>query len=123
MINTILNNIPVLVGACDFFDSTSANNAFTKIIGLAKLAVRIIQIVVPIVLIILGSVDIAKAVIAGKEDETQKSWKKFTKRLMSAVIVFLIPFIVGVILTLFNADKWKACWNSAVITVNQFINM
>lgn len=121
MLNMIIDNIPILAGACDFFDSPSANTAFAKIIGLIKLAVRIIQIIVPILLVVLGSVDMTKAVIAGDEKRTNDAKKTFIKRIISAVIVFLIPFIVAFLLSVFKADTWRDCWNNAVIVVNQNI--
>ena len=113
MLNTIINNIPILAGACDFFDSPSANTAFTKIIGLSKLFVRILQIVVPILLVVLGSIDLGKAVLAPKESEMEKAWKPFLKRIVAAVIVFLIPLLVGVVLNLVNGKEWKECRNAA----------
>ena len=52
--------------------------------------VTIIQIVVPILLIVFGMLDLAKAVIASKEDEIKKAQMTFVKRLIAAVIAFFI---------------------------------
>lgn len=60
----------------------------------------VIQIAVPILLIIFGSIDLMKAVMAGKEDEIKKSQGTFVKRAIAAVIVFFIPTIVGLLLNL-----------------------
>ncbi|MBE6152894.1 MAG: hypothetical protein E7166_01515 [Firmicutes bacterium] len=65
----------------------------------------IIKIAVPILLIIMGSLDLMKAVIAGKEDEIKKSQGTFVKRSIAAVIVFFIPTIVGLILSVINETK------------------
>ena len=56
--------------------------------------VLIIQIAVPILLIIFGMIDFAKSVVAKSEDDVKKYRKNFTSRLVSAIVVFLIVWIV-----------------------------
>ena len=72
-----------------------------KIPDLTTTIVKILEIIVPIILVIVGSIDLAKGVVAGKEDEIKKGQKIFIKRLITAVIIFLIvaltKFIVGVV--------------------------
>lgn len=65
----------------------------------------IIKIAVPILLIIMGSLDLMKAVMAGKEDEIKKSQGTFVKRAIAAVLVFFIPTIVGLIMSVIDQDK------------------
>lgn len=60
----------------------------------------IFKIVIPLILIILGMVDLGKAVVAQDDKEVGKSAKKFAVRIVSAVIIFFIPTIIGFILTL-----------------------
>ncbi len=62
--------------------------------NLIHMAVLAFQIVVPILLIIWGMLDFAKAVIAQKEDDIKAGQAKFMKRLIAALIVFLIVTIV-----------------------------
>ena len=59
-----------------------------------------VRIIVPILIILLGSLDFAKAVLAGKEDEMKKAQKTFVMRLIAGVAVFLSPIIVNVIMSL-----------------------
>lgn len=77
--------------------------------NITKMIVTFIKIVVPIILIILGMIDLAKAVIASKEDEIKKAQQLFIKRLIAAVVVFLIVVIVQVLFNLLSsagvADK------------------
>ena len=75
----------------------------------------IIKIAVPILLIIMGSIDFAKAIIAGKDDEIKKSQSTFIKRVIAAVIVFFVPTIVGLLLSLINQDK-NACLSCVLNT-------
>ena len=81
------------------------NQDFIQIINVIKSVLTIIQIAVPILLIIMGSIDLMKAVMAGKEDEIKKSQSTFVKRAIAAVIVFFIPFIVSLLLNLINVGQ------------------
>ena len=83
--------------------------------------VTIIQIAVPVVLIIFGSLDLMKAVTAGKEDEIKKSQQLFLKRLMTGAIVFLlfaiVKFIVGIVVPISaNGSMWNCvnCFISGI---------
>lgn len=69
--------------------------------------VTIVKIAVPILLIVMGSIDFMKAVMAGKEDEIKKSQGTFVKRAIAAVIVFFVPTVVGVMLSLLEQDSIK----------------
>lgn len=60
------------------------------------------RIIVPILVIVLGIMDFAKAVIASKEDEMKKAQATFIKRLIIGVAFFFIPAIVDVIMWLAN---------------------
>lgn len=56
--------------------------------------------IVPAILILLGTLDFAKAVIASKEDEMKKAQSKFIKRLIISVCIFLVPLLVNIIMSL-----------------------
>ena len=60
------------------------------------------RIIVPILVILLGMLDLGKAVIAQKEDEMKKAQATFIKRLIIGVAFFFIPAIVDVIMWLAN---------------------
>ena len=67
------------------------------IIRLIKFGViPLLQIVIIVALIILLIMDFGKAVMAGKEDEIKSAQKLAIKRVIYAVIVFLVPWIVNV---------------------------
>ncbi len=81
------------------------------IIGIAGFILKVIQFAVPVILIIIGSIDLVKAVTAGKEDDVKKNQKVLIKRAIAAVLVFLVPLFVSIILGLIGSDDWKDCWN------------
>lgn len=54
----------------------------------------IIKIVIPILLIVMGTVDFAKAVVSSNDDETKKATQKLIFRVIAGVVIFLLPTIV-----------------------------
>ncbi len=64
-----------------------------------SLAVNAIKVVVPILLIIFGMIDLAKAVMSNDEKEMKGAQGKFIKRAIYAVVVF---FVVAIVQLVFN---------------------
>ena len=62
--------------------------------------VNVIKIVIPLILIILGMIDLGKAVISSDDKAISKAVSSLIKRFIAAVIMFFIPTIVS---ALFNA--------------------
>ena len=73
----------------------------------------IIEIAVPVLLILYGMFDLGKAVIAQKEDEIKKGQATFFKRLIAAVLVFFVTFIVRLVIGFVsnNDTKIASCVN------------
>lgn len=118
--NYIVSGLSFLAGEstkglaqCQLFDDTVTNNKFLAILKIARVVVQILQILVPIALIVWGTLDFGKAVIEGDEKKMKEKRKPFIQRIISAVIVFLIPWIVGIILSNVGAQEWKDCWKWA----------
>jgi len=80
-------------------------NSLIPIMKFIGTVLKFIQIIVPIILIVMGSIDFVKATMGGKDDEIKKCQSTFIKRLIAAVLVFLIPLIVGVLLSVLNVTK------------------
>jgi len=83
---------------------------------IVSLIVLIIKIAVPVLLIIFGMLDLAKAVIASKEDEIKKGQQTFIKRLVASVIVFFVVQIVQIIVRFAagqgdDSDNIMGCFN------------
>lgn len=70
---------------------------FLRIMYLAKLAMNILRFVVPIILIVMIVMDVTKNVI---DPDQKDGMKKIINRLTAAVIVFLVPTLVNVIVAL-----------------------
>lgn len=92
--------------------NTICTDGMAKIIAIIGFVLKIIQWVVPIILIVLGTIDLVRAVIAGKDEDIKKHQQTLVKRLIAAIIVFLIPLLVSVVTGLLGTDEWKTCWNN-----------
>ncbi|MDD2181696.1 MAG: hypothetical protein PHW32_04950 [Bacilli bacterium] len=90
-----------------------------KILGLIKDIVELIQVLVPIALILMGSIDFGKAVISSNEESIKKEQKKFINRCLAAVLVFLVVAIVNFIMTFVGEESWRNCWSSASIDIHE----
>ncbi len=67
------------------------------VIRLIKFGViPLIQAAIIIILIVLLVIDLGKAVMAGKEDDIKSAQKMAIQRVIYAIVVFLVPWIVSV---------------------------
>ncbi len=83
---------------------SSACRSLGPLIRLIKYGIiPIIQIGVPILLILYGMFDLAKAVIASKEEEIKNATKLLTKRAIYAVAVFLVVTLVTAVFGLLSS--------------------
>ena len=85
--------------------------------------IRIVLIVIPIIIVLLGTFDLGKAVMAGEDKEIKEAQKMFIKRLVYGVIIFFIPYLVAGIYSLFDGMSTKGgdtnegtnlCWKCAI---------
>ena len=90
----------------------------TKIVDVVHVIILAIQIFVPIVLVIFGMLDLAKAVMGQKEDEIKKGQQTFIKRIIAAAIVFFVITIVKMVLSFLAGGTEKG---SIYQCVNCFI--
>lgn len=70
--------------------------------ALLKDALRLIQIAGPILVIIMTIIDLIKATATGGKDDLSKAGKKTVKRLIYAVLLFLIPTILNWVFSIFG---------------------
>ncbi len=82
----------------------------------------ILQIGIPIILIVLGTLDLGKAVIESDEKKVKEAQGRLIKRCIYAVAVFFIVTLVNVVLSMVSTtagdavtgmEDWRACWNAA----------
>lgn len=71
-----------------------------KIPELTNYFVTIVQIVVPVILVIMGSIDLIKGLTSQKEDEIKKGQQTFIKRLIIGAIIFFVIVITKFLVSL-----------------------
>jgi hypothetical protein len=64
--------------------------------------IRIVLIVIPVIIVLLGTLDLGKAVMAGEDKEIKEAQKMFVKRLIYGVVIFFIPYLVAGVYSLFD---------------------
>ena len=77
------------------------NNDFKNILNMVYRLIDVIRIVVPIGLIVMTTLDISKKVINPEDKDGQK---KIMIRAIAALIVFLFPTLLRIVLRLANVD-------------------
>lgn len=74
--------------------------------------VKILKIFVPIIIVIFGILDLAKAVMANEEKEMKEAQKKLIKRIVYGVVVFFVFTLIQFVFSRFSdagADGDKSC--------------
>ena len=91
------------------------------VIKFVKAIFNIIQFLIPVGLIIMGSIDLGKAVLSSDDKEIKQATSKLIKRAIAAVAIFFIVLLVELVMGLVsdsqtNGDKssenWISCWNN-----------
>jgi len=77
-----------MVLAVDFCASTKG------IWGVVGYIINFLKIAIPIIIILLATIDLGKAVMAGKEDEIKSAQKMLLKRIIYGVAIFFVTTIV-----------------------------
>ena len=89
------------------------------IVSFVKGIFTLIQWLIPIGLIIMGSVDLGKAVLSSDDKEIKQATSKLIKRAIAAVAVFFLVILVNLIMGLVGdsgaegSGNWATCWNDA----------
>lgn len=90
------------------------------IIQIVKTVLNIIQIGIPIILILMGTIDLGKAVLSSDDKAIKESTSKLVKRVIAAVAVFFVVTIVKLIMDILSnsgidddvdSKSWTTCWN------------
>lgn len=83
-----------------------------KIPNTVHTIIVVIKIAVPIVLVILGMLDLFKGITSSKEDEIKKAQGTFVKRLIAAALVFFVIAIVQLLISFVAGEEgFMTCAN------------
>lgn len=81
----------------------------------------IVWIGIPIILILMGTIDLGKAVVSSDDKEIKASTGRLVKRIVYAVIIFFMVTIVQLVMSIITKSgdenliksDWRACWDAA----------
>lgn len=94
-------------------DETTAicsSKGLGPIFGIAGWVLLIIKIAVPIILVLIGMIDMTKAILSKKDDEIKEAQGSLVKKAIAAIVVFLIITLVTFIFSqLLGVSEYKAC--------------
>ena len=97
---------------------TCQNEALSTVLPIVKSIMGIIQIVVPIALLVSFSISFVKLSINPEEKD---SFRKLLNKIIAAVIIFLLPIIINVVIGLVGeTTEFSSCWNNASDTIGIF---
>lgn len=78
----------------------------------------ILQIAIPIILIVLCTFDLGKAVIGSDDKENKKLQKRILRRLVYAILIFFMVTVVNLVFSMVGSItenesliRWSNCWN------------
>ena len=81
----------------------------------------ILQIGIPIILIVLGTLDLGKAVISSDDKAVKEAQSKLIKRCIYAILVFFIVTLINLLFTMVGniagddapgLKNWSECWSN-----------
>ena len=86
-------------------------------------AIKVLQIAIPIILVVLGMVDLGKAVTSNDEKQMKEAQKTLIKRVIYAVLIFFIVALVKFVFGLLaNSKGDNGSSGSAANCIDCFIN-
>jgi len=100
-----------------FLSNEACPAELAKLFEFVNSLLNLIKIAIPILLLIVGSIDLGKAVVAGEEKEIKAAQGMLVKRTMAAVAVFFVGTIVALAMSLVNED-WEDCLNPRSASYN-----
>ena len=110
----------------DLFQIMDSCAGIGPVVSLIKNGVfPIIQMGIPILLVLMGTIDLGKAVMSNDDKEIKGATGKLIKRAIAAVAVFFVVFLVNLVFgwigtarnteggeTISNQGDWFKCWQS-----------
>ena len=99
--------------------ATDACGGLLPLVKVIVSVIKVFMIVVPILLILYGTIDLGKAVIASDEKEVKAAQGRLIKRFIYAALIFFVPMLVGVVMNVVSAGgegdttSWEGCWQAA----------
>lgn len=114
-----MNWFQILASCTSDFSNCCSDYGLAVFLHIFKTTMSIIQIIVPIILIVMCTIDFSKLVI-NPDDNNKAKFRGLFNKFLAAVIIFLMPIIVNVVIgsmedTFDGAKGFDVigCWDAA----------
>lgn len=88
---------------------------------MSRNAVKVLKLLVPIVLIVLGIIDMFRASSSDDDKQMKEATKRFARRVIAAVLVFFVVSLVQLIVNLIAKSAEESGGNETTATTAQNI--
>lgn len=103
----MMNGLLLMDGLKGFCSNTH------QILAIVGWVLTVFKIAIPIIIIILGLIDLGKAAVSSKPEEIKKSATSLLYRLIGGIAIFFIPMLV---MTVFG---WISGWSSTTAALGE----
>ena len=83
---------------------SNCGNIPVKVGTMTRFVFNLIKYAVPVIIIVMGSIDVVKYIVGSDNDMLSKALKNFSKKLIAGVLVFLLMFIFQTVVKAFSKD-------------------
>ncbi|NLC48388.1 MAG: M23 family metallopeptidase [Tenericutes bacterium] len=91
-----------------------SNPEVLSVIKIVNLVILIIKISIPLILILIGMIDMTKAITEKSEDDIKKAQLGLVRKAIAAIIIFLMPSLINLIVKVADVNNnYIACMNNA----------
>lgn len=112
----------------NLFNIMDGCEGLEPVVAILKIVLNIIQIAIPILLILFGTLDLGKAVISNDDKEIKGATTKLVKRALMALAVFFVVFLVKLVFNwigkvnnvsdeagAIKSSGWWTCWDTTQV--------
>lgn len=112
----VISTDNVLAAGVTSYVSCGSTALPSEIAGIIRAIFLILQICVPLGIIVMGSLDFVKAVIASDADKIKKNQKKFITRLITGALVFFVFLVVKFVIKIVDntSGGYANCLNCLI---------
>lgn len=95
--------------------SVCSNPEILSVMKIVNIVILAIKIAVPIILILVGMLDMTRAITEKNEDNIKKTQQALIRKAIAAVIIFLVPSFVNLLVRIVNPDnEYLSCLGQSI---------
>lgn len=110
-----------------FLTNACEMSSILKVVYFVKQLINVVFLIIPMGLIVMVSIDMAKGVISKEDDlKNNKDFKVTLKRILMCIALFLVPTIVSFVIDMVNDSgnsiNYLSCFSNATVSkIDKFV--